>query len=44
LELAFAARCRYILTYNLKDFARVEQFGVSVMTPQDFLDLMRDNA
>jgi predicted nucleic acid-binding protein len=39
LELAVAARCRVIVTYNQKDFAGVEkQFGIRVMTPGAFLE------
>jgi predicted nucleic acid-binding protein len=41
LELAVAAGCRYIVTHNVKDFHGVEQFGVSVIVPRDFLKLIR---
>jgi putative PIN family toxin of toxin-antitoxin system len=37
LELAVAAKCKYIITYNQKDFAGVEQFGLKVATPKQFL-------
>jgi putative PIN family toxin of toxin-antitoxin system len=37
LELAVAARCEAIISYNRRDFAGVEQFGVRVITPQEFL-------
>lgn len=38
LELAVAASCEYIVTYNRKDFVGVEeQFGISVVTPDEFL-------
>jgi predicted nucleic acid-binding protein len=41
LELAFAARCRYIVTHNVKDFCNCEQLGVKAITPRDFLPLTR---
>ncbi len=37
LELAIAASCETIVTFNLKDFAGVEAFGVRAITPGDFL-------
>jgi putative PIN family toxin of toxin-antitoxin system len=37
LELAVSAGCDIIVTYNKEDFAGVEQFGVRVMTAQEFL-------
>ena len=37
LELAVEAQCDYIVTFNLKDFAGCEQFGVATLTPQAFL-------
>lgn len=37
LELAVAARCSHIVTYNQKDFAGAERFGVEVVTPKKFL-------
>ncbi len=37
LELAVAAKCNYIISYNQKDFANVEQFGLKVLTPKQFL-------
>jgi putative PIN family toxin of toxin-antitoxin system len=38
LELAVAASCEYIVTYNHKDFEGVEdQFGISIVTPEEFL-------
>lgn len=37
LELAVAAQCQYIVTYNQKDFRGAERFGISVITPQRFL-------
>jgi putative PIN family toxin of toxin-antitoxin system len=38
LELAVAARCEYIVTFNKKDFSGVEeQFGIAIVTPAEFL-------
>ncbi len=38
LELAVTARCKYIVTYNIKDFKGVEQFGIKVLSVKDFLN------
>lgn len=38
LELAVFARCEMIVTFNKKDFVGVEQFGIQVMTPREFLE------
>ncbi len=37
LELAVQAGCDYIVTFNQKDFAGSDQFGVGVLTPREFL-------
>lgn len=37
LELAVAAGSDLIVTYNKSDFDGVEQFGIRVMTAQEFL-------
>jgi putative PIN family toxin of toxin-antitoxin system len=37
LELAVAAGCRTLLTYNKRDFQGVERFGLEVETPYEFL-------
>lgn len=37
LELAFAARCHYIVTHNTRDFRGCEQLGTRAITPRDFL-------
>ncbi|MCK5923593.1 MAG: PIN domain-containing protein [Methylococcales bacterium] len=37
-ELAVAAGCDAIVTYNLKDFTSLEQFGLRVITPLELLD------
>jgi putative PIN family toxin of toxin-antitoxin system len=37
LELAVASGCQYIITYNARDFMDVEEFGIQVKTPKEFL-------
>lgn len=37
LELAVAAGCRTIVTYNVRDFRGAEDLGVSAQRPADFL-------
>ena len=40
LELAVKAGCDSVVTYNIRDFAGIEQFGISAITPAEFLDLI----
>ncbi|MFM7190395.1 MAG: putative toxin-antitoxin system toxin component, PIN family [Microcystaceae cyanobacterium] len=40
LELAVKAGCQSIITYNTRDFAGVEQFGISLLEPLSFLRLI----
>jgi predicted nucleic acid-binding protein len=37
LELAVEAGCNRLITFNLKDFAGIEQFGVKAVGPREFL-------
>ncbi len=37
LELAVAAKCDYIVTYNKRDFSGAASFGVGVVTAAEFL-------
>lgn len=37
LELAVTGGCQFIVTFNREDFAAAEQFGIRVVTPQEFL-------
>ena len=37
LELAVAAQCAAVVTYNVRDFQGSERFGVEVWTPADLL-------
>ena len=38
LELAVTASCDFIVTFNQRDFAGAEQFGIAVTTPREFLE------
>jgi putative PIN family toxin of toxin-antitoxin system len=38
LELAVTANCQVIVTYNLRDFAGCEGFGIQAMSPVKFLE------
>jgi predicted nucleic acid-binding protein len=40
LELAVEARCRYLVTFNVRDFTGAEQFGIEVVTPKQFLQII----
>ena len=37
LELSANAGCEFIITYNVRDFAGVEQFGIRTIEPRAFL-------
>ncbi len=37
LELAVAAQADYIVTFNIRDFANIELFGIEAITPAEFL-------
>ena len=38
LELAINAGCKYIVTYNKRDFRGAETFGIEVVTAKEFLE------
>ena len=38
LELAVAAGCRYVVTFNTRDFEGSRSFGVHAVRPREFLD------
>lgn len=38
LEVAVAARCPIIVTFNTRDFTGIERFGVEALTPHQFLE------
>ena len=37
LELAVAAKCDTIVTFNKRDFTRAQSFGIGVSTPAEFI-------
>ena len=37
LELAVESESEFIITYNRRDFAGIEKFGIKVLTPKEFL-------
>jgi len=37
LELAINCSAKYIVTYNVKDFLNIEQFGLSIIKPYELL-------
>ena len=41
VECAVASGCEYIVTHNVKDFRRVEELKVQVITPAQLLNLLR---
>ena len=41
LEVAVADGCDAIVTHNVRDFTGAETFGIDVLTPKDFLKLIR---
>ncbi len=38
IELAVAASCDFIITYNKRDFRGARRFGLRVVTPKEFLE------
>ena len=40
LELAIAARCDAIVTHNIRDFTGAKRYGVRVLTPSAFLNVL----
>lgn len=40
LKLAVKAGCESIITYNTRDFAGIEQFGLKLLKPSEFLCLI----
>jgi len=37
LEVAFSAKCKYIITYNVKDFKGTHSLGIEAITPYEFI-------
>lgn len=42
LELAIAARCDYIVSFNRQHFVGVERFGIRVLPPGEFLKMIEE--
>jgi putative PIN family toxin of toxin-antitoxin system len=40
VDLAFKAQADFIITYNQKDLQAVEKFGIQVVTPKQFLQIV----
>lgn len=40
LELAVASKTRYIVTYNIRDFKGSEEFGISIIKPNQLLEII----
>ena len=40
LEVAVAGRASYIVTHNIKDFGPARSFGITAITPGDFIKLI----
>jgi putative PIN family toxin of toxin-antitoxin system len=40
LELAVAASCDFIVTFNQRDFQGAEKFGLQVIAPKEFLEII----
>lgn len=44
LDLAVAAGCNYLVTFNQRHFAGVERFNIRVITPGEFLTMIGENS
>jgi putative PIN family toxin of toxin-antitoxin system len=40
LEVAVASESKYIITFNIKDFIKIEQFGIKALKPKDFIRII----
>lgn len=40
LELAVKARCDNVITHNIRDFSGIDKFGLTAITPANFLKLL----
>jgi len=40
IDLAVRSQANFIITYNLRDIQPAEQFGIQVVTPKTFLQIM----
>lgn len=44
LDLAVAAHCGFIVTFNQRDFAGAERFAIRVVTPGEFLKVIGEGS
>lgn len=44
LDLAVAAGCTYLITFNQRHFAGVERFNIRAITPGEFLIILGENS
>lgn len=42
LEVAVEAQCQHIVTFNVRDFRGSDQFGITPITPSEFLSRLRE--
>ena len=42
LEVAVAANAKWIITYNIKDIELTKKFGISAVTPNEFLTMLKE--
>jgi predicted nucleic acid-binding protein len=40
IDLAFKCQAKFIISYNEKDLKPIEKFGVAILTPKEFLQLL----
>ena len=40
LELAVAAGCNFIITYNKQDYKNIKEFGLQAISPVEFLRMI----
>lgn len=40
IDLAFKCQAQFIISYNQKDLQPVEKFGILILTPKQFLELL----
>lgn len=44
VELAFAARCPYVVTHNIRHFAGCERLGITAVTPGRFVQILKQGS
>ena len=42
LELAIASKSSYIVSFNKRDFKNIEQYGIRVITPKEFIEIIEE--